>query len=1002
MRRQFLVISFILLGFVKLLQAQQSHAGAKGLKFYQKGILAFEQKNYGLARHFFEVSKSKRDASLQVDVYLLLIDVYLNEPKSSFHLEEYLEKNRYSTYHNDLKLALANSFFDRKKIAKALKWYQKVDVKHLSEDQELDYDYKLAFAHYNAQYFEKAQQYLRPLSKGGVYKHEALYYLANIAIHQKEYQTALSYFGQMDGTTKFQKEIEYQKMVIYFHQKKYEILVKKGPALVQKTFGAKKLEMAKMVGESFFYKDDFVNALPYLLLYKGKRKKMAETDYYLIGFCYYQQNLFSDAILYFNKITGQQSEVAQNAHYHMADCYLKLDKKLEALNAFKNASEMNFDANVKEDAFLNYAKLGYLIGNPYEGSSSVMQRFVAHYPNSAELSKVKSYIVNAYFQAKDYDGLIAYYNQEQLIKDEVYFKSMLEKGLWLFSDYQYQEALNYFKKANNISTTKVLQAKANFWQAETLYELHQYQESISVYQLFLNSFTKDMPLYLDVLYVLAYACYHQQKYTDALQYFKRFAETKNNPRESKIRNALLRIGDCYYVQKKYTNALGYYHKIIALEEQETDYALYQKALCYGFLSQKSEKIKCLNILLQQYPKSAYADKALYQLGNVYANQNQSELALEAYQNLSTQYSKSPLLSRVALKKALIYYNIGKNEEAISTLKKVVKDYPSTSEAVQAVTIVKQVYQDMDRVGDYAIWVRNLEFVNISQMDLDKTMFEVVEDRFLKNNLSEVITSGQKYLIEYPQGIYALTVHFYLAESYHYSEQDVLAIPHFDYVIHQNTNEYSAQSYLTLSQIYMEQEQWDNAFPLLKEMEENIASESNVKYAQSNLMKYYALKKQHRKVLEYAEKLIVSSDENTLVLKNAYLYGARSAIALNKYEISEKYYKKLETLGTGAVVAEAYYYKAYGSHLKRKYEQSNQEIQFLTSTFQEYKYFGVKGLLLMAENYKALKDDFQATYILTNILENAQEYPDIIQKAEHLLEEYRPKPTEEINVEETDF
>jgi hypothetical protein len=42
------------------------------------------------------------------------------------------------------------------------------------------------------------------------------------------------------------------------------------------------------------------------------------------------------------------------------ESYLKLDKKQEALNAFK-MSEMAFDASIQEDASLNYAKLSYEI-----------------------------------------------------------------------------------------------------------------------------------------------------------------------------------------------------------------------------------------------------------------------------------------------------------------------------------------------------------------------------------------------------------------------------------------------------------------------------------------------------------------------------------------------------------------------------------------------------------------------------------------------------------------
>jgi TolA-binding protein len=49
--------------------------------------------------------------------------------------------------------------------------------------------------------------------------------------------------------------------------------------------------------------------------------------------------------------------VAQNAYYHLGESYLKTNKKQQALNAFKNASEMDFDKKIQEDANLNYAKL---------------------------------------------------------------------------------------------------------------------------------------------------------------------------------------------------------------------------------------------------------------------------------------------------------------------------------------------------------------------------------------------------------------------------------------------------------------------------------------------------------------------------------------------------------------------------------------------------------------------------------------------------------------------
>ena len=58
----------------------------------------------------------------------------------------------------------------------------------------------------------------------------------------------------------------------------------------------------------------------------------------------YKQGDYQSASSEFNKIVDGKNSVAQNAYYHLAESYVKLDQKQQALNAFKNASEMNFSS----------------------------------------------------------------------------------------------------------------------------------------------------------------------------------------------------------------------------------------------------------------------------------------------------------------------------------------------------------------------------------------------------------------------------------------------------------------------------------------------------------------------------------------------------------------------------------------------------------------------------------------------------------------------------------
>ena len=57
------------------------------------------------------------------------------------------------------------------------------------------------------------------------------------------------------------------------------------------------------------------------------------------------------------------------------------------------------------------------------------------------------------------------------------------------------------------------------------------------------------------------------------------------------------------------------------------------------------------------------------------------------------------------------------------------------------------------------------------------------------------------------------------------------------------------------------------------------------------------------------------------------------------------------------------------------------VQKLAKDFSGYKKYSAKGLVLMAKNYYALNDAFQATYILESVIENFKDYDDVVTEAQ---------------------
>ena len=129
------------------------------------------------------------------------------------------------------------------------------------------------------------------------------------------------------------------------------------------------------------------------------------------------------------------------------------------------------------------------------------------------------------------------------------------------------------------------------------------------------------------------------------------------------------------------------------------------------------------------------------------------------------------------------------------------------------------------------------------------------------------------------------------------------------------------------------------------------------------MKTYYESKDYPNAVIYAEKVLANPKVDDKVKSDAQIIVARSAIKSNDEAKARIAYAKLQTIAKGELAAEALYYDAYFKNKDSKFEESNKVVQKIAKEYSGYKYFGAKGLVVMAKNFYGLKDSFQATYIL---------------------------------------
>ena len=139
-------------------------------------------------------------------------------------------------------------------------------------------------------------------------------------------------------------------------------------------------------------------------------------------------------------------------------------------------------------------------------------------------------------------------------------------------------------------------------------------------------------------------------------------------------------------------------------------------------------------------------------------------------------------------------------------------------------------------------------------------------------------------------------------------------------------------------------------------------------------------KQYFEAVNYAERVLQNSKIDNSIKSDAQVIIARSAMKTDNEAKAKIAYAEVQKIATGQLAAEALYYDAYFKNKERNFEASNVAVQKLAKDFSGYKLYGAKGLVLMAKNFYALKDAYQATYILESVIKNFTDFPDVVEEA----------------------
>ncbi len=483
----------ILIFFSLSVLGQQHYPSDDGEKTYRIAKELFSEGKYASALNEFEnlrkITGTENRYSDEIDYYIPVCYLELGNAEGRSRLKYFMESHPESPLINQAYFRLGNADFKLKQYKQALNEYKKTDKNTLSGNELDEYYFNSGFCYLEQGNTAKAKDCFAKLNdKTGPYYESSEYYKAHIDFLEGNYTAALTEFQKLENSKEYSSVIPLYKARIYFAQGKYLQVVEIAPPLMDKASEKQKDELSRMLGISYYQLEKYNDAIPYIdnyLKYKG----ITNHEYYAAGYCYGKTGQTDKAIINFEKSISGKDSLSQNAYYQLAGLYIKKNDKQRAMVALQNASNMNFDPKIRENALFQYAKITYELDySPFNEAINAFDRYISEYPNSENNEVAYEYLSKVFMTTRNYKDALTSLEKIKVKSPDIkkaYQHVSYNRGIELFRDLNFTEAVKLFTKSLEYGQYDgKLKSLAYYWRGEANFRLGKNDEAIADYNKF--------------------------------------------------------------------------------------------------------------------------------------------------------------------------------------------------------------------------------------------------------------------------------------------------------------------------------------------------------------------------------------------------------------------------------------------------------------------------------------------------------------------------------------
>ncbi len=964
---------------------------------FQKANRLYNQQNYGAAKAMFdecarESGSQKNLLAENASFYAAESAVKLNEKDALYRLTYFSNQYPESAWIPAVNFSTANLYFQMGRYDLVMDIFNKIEPNNLNLDQQAQFYFEKGFCLIRRnRYSEALLLFQKVMNSGSHYARSASYYYAHVQYEAGNYDEALKGFLAVKDDPRYKKFVPTYLLHIYYQQKQYQKTVDLGKTFFTNHGFNPNSELSRIMANAYYQLKDFSDALPYFETYeKTTRHQISPDEEYRMGFTRFKTGHYQEAASNFQQITGGQDVLAQNTWIHLGYCYLRINQNRFAQNAFVSAYKLKRDPQLTAEALVTYLKLTLKEkGDPYNNPVALAEEFLssksASYDQKSQASKL---LIQLYLSTNNTQAAISsiekIQNPDAALRS-AYQQLTYQQAIEWYQAGRYSWASAYFQKSLKYQSNPTLALDALYWNADAYYHLRKFRQATMAYKKFLISRNAARSSHFTLAYYgLAYTYFDLKQYPQAMEFFRRFLRQRNlNPKFS--RDASLRLADCYVDVGNYTNAISLYDKVVASNDWDAPYALYQKAYCYGAQGDFKRKVNTLLQLVSGYSGSPYYGKALYDIADTYGSAlNNTKNAITYFQKLVRERPHDNYARKALVKMGLLYYKNNQNNKAITVLKQVISLYPATNDARVALNTLQDIYKDMGNLSTYFAYAKTLNFVQVSQSQEDSLTFSVGEDAYLAGNCRKVIFSLTDYLQKFPSGGFVLKSYSYLAHCYANQQDTLQALNYYDKIISFPQNDFIIHALTMAARMRYARKDYSKAFTDYKKLSEFTDDPSLKLEAVDGSMRSAFLSGDEQDANQFAQQLLMTPNIVNDQIIFAHYVLAKSDMSLEKPDQAAYEFKITDQLSKGHFGAEARFNLALMAFQNKKYKDAQKLAFSLSEDYPNEVYWVAKGFILLANTYVSQGNVFQARETLKSVINN---YPgkDLKELARQKLE-----------------